>query len=333
MKKMKLACSSMAALLLSGTLVAQQNPNVPAGTQSPNTRQPQQGQAQPGQAQPGTPGRNQPPAQGQPRPGQQAGPMQGHDVIIAQLLALDNMEEVAIAQFVQKRSKSDEVKKFAKMMEEEHSEFLQKLQQVAPHAVQGSLAQVETGRDQDPNRRKNAQDRDGDEPNQDRSNPRTPGAGNQANNPPNNAQPGNNPNQQPAVRDGANNPNSQTPFSTASTTTNITKGGTMMGDALQMHQEIAQQCLADTKKMLQEKQGNELDMCYVGQQVVKHGAMKSKLTVFERHASPELKNLIAQGRETTENHLQEAERLIESLGKDAHSSDSSSSQRRNSKQE
>lgn len=84
-------------------------------------------------------------------------------------------------------------------------------------------------------------------------------------------------------------------------------------DMLQLHRELAEQCLADTQEMMNGKKGLEYDECFVGMQIAKHAAMKTKLEVFQRHASSELKELFAQGLTTTTSHLERAEELMEQL--------------------
>jgi predicted outer membrane protein len=77
---------------------------------------------------------------------------------------------------------------------------------------------------------------------------------------------------------------------------------------------VAEKCLADAKKSLGEKQGREFDHHFVGLQIVKHQAMQSKLAVFERHASSELRQIISDASKTTTKHLEQAEELKEQLG-------------------
>jgi predicted outer membrane protein len=84
-------------------------------------------------------------------------------------------------------------------------------------------------------------------------------------------------------------------------------------DAIALHQEIAQQCLKDTKEMLSEKEDSKFDQCFVGMQLARHAAMKTQLTVFQRHATGELKDIITQGLETTKKHFKTAENLMEQL--------------------
>jgi len=84
-------------------------------------------------------------------------------------------------------------------------------------------------------------------------------------------------------------------------------------DPVALHREIAQQCLADSEAMLNKKNGSKFDECFVGMQIAKHAAMKSKLTVLQRHASGELAELLSAGAKTTQMHLDHAEKLIQQL--------------------
>lgn len=90
-------------------------------------------------------------------------------------------------------------------------------------------------------------------------------------------------------------------------------------DIVQMQRELAQQCLTDTQAKLSKAEGNEFDKCYVGMQIVMHGGMKSKLTVFARHASGEFKQLLDQALQTTGKHLEHAESLMTELDDNADS--------------
>jgi predicted outer membrane protein len=100
------------------------------------------------------------------------------------------------------------------------------------------------------------------------------------------------------------------------TNTSITTSSTQNPqnfDAVALHQELAQQCLKDTKEMLSEKEASKFDQCFIGMQLARHAAMKTQLTVFQRHATGELKDIITQGLETTKKHMKTAENLMEQL--------------------
>jgi predicted outer membrane protein len=98
---------------------------------------------------------------------------------------------------------------------------------------------------------------------------------------------------------------------------------------MQIKHEIADQCLASTRRELESKSGSEFDECYVGMQVGAHMKMADALTVLERHASPELQPVLRKGLETVRTHLDHAKKVKKSLDeggeRTARSKDSSSS--------
>lgn len=84
-------------------------------------------------------------------------------------------------------------------------------------------------------------------------------------------------------------------------------------DMMQIHREMAQQCLNSAKKGLSDKKESEVDACFIGWQIATHGMMQDKLTVLERHASGELAKVLAEGRDTAQKHMQAAEKIMEEL--------------------
>jgi predicted outer membrane protein len=98
-------------------------------------------------------------------------------------------------------------------------------------------------------------------------------------------------------------------------------------DMLEIHREVAEECLNDAKRELGKKDGAEFDECFIGMQIGKHHGMKDKLVVFERYASPELKQVLAEGLSTTEKHLKKAEEIKKSLDTSSDSSKSSDSKK------
>jgi len=81
----------------------------------------------------------------------------------------------------------------------------------------------------------------------------------------------------------------------------------------QMKLELADECLANTRRELDGKSGKEFDSCFVGMNIAAHMHMITELTVFERHASPEFKPVLQRGRETAMHHLQHAKELIKNI--------------------
>jgi predicted outer membrane protein len=84
-------------------------------------------------------------------------------------------------------------------------------------------------------------------------------------------------------------------------------------DPVQLHRELAAQCLTDAKQMLTKSENKNFDECFVGHQIAMHGAMISKLKVLERHSSEELAQVLADGQKATQAHLEKAEQLMKEL--------------------
>lgn len=92
-------------------------------------------------------------------------------------------------------------------------------------------------------------------------------------------------------------------------------------DFLQIRREIAQECLASAKKKLTEEK-EHADKCFLGMQAGAHMAMISELTVLERHTSGELQQILADGKESAQKHLDRAESLMKDLNDDSKSTKS-----------
>jgi len=101
-------------------------------------------------------------------------------------------------------------------------------------------------------------------------------------------------------------------------------------DVIQLHREIAQQCLTDAKKKMSDESSDRFDACFIGHQIAKHSAMKTTLTVFQRHSSGEFAQLLSEGIQTTDKHLKDAEKIMDDLA-DHHKSSKSDKNDKNSK--
>jgi len=198
---------------------------------------------------------------------------------LAACVAIANQEEIALAKIAADKAKNKDVKEFADMLAEDHQGFLKKLQRFAPEA-QGSLQAATDGS------------------NQSRVQPAGGAVQAQATQPQAATQ-------QPAAQPGQ-------PIQQVANQAGGVQAGNHV-DVIQLHREVAQQCLADAKKKMGEKDGDEFDACFIGHQIAKHEEMKTKLTVFQRHASGEFAQLLASGIETTENHLKKAEDIMKDL--------------------
>jgi len=217
---------------------------------------------------------------------------QGSDHMLASCIAIANQEEVAMARMAEEKASSNEVKEFARMLVKDHQSFLQKLTQFSPEAAQDGF--LDHGNRGTGTQKSGAQrgdtDRPGSTDNQRSENQRR------------------DPNVQPATATGR---------TTAADTQRTSETGSQQPgqqiDVVQLHKEIAQQCLNSAKEKLGSKSGKAFDECFMHAQVQKHIGMKDKLTVFERHASPQLAQAISEGLKTTEMHLKKAEEISKDL--------------------
>jgi predicted outer membrane protein len=91
------------------------------------------------------------------------------------------------------------------------------------------------------------------------------------------------------------------------------RGSTAGIDMTQLQREIAQQCVADSKKYLNGKDEAEFDKCFVGMQIGKHAAMHTKLVVLQRHVGPEMQPMVSEGIQAIVKHMKAAESLMEKL--------------------
>jgi predicted outer membrane protein len=189
---------------------------------------------------------------------------------LATWLILENHGEVALSRFAQERATTDAVKDFAQRMVRDHSEMIDKLQQVAlgpggqqPRGQQrgaGGAGDIQGGQ---------ASDIQGSQP----------AAG-----------------QQRGFGGGMT--GVQDPFLA------------VMQDAKMRSTEMAQEELA-------RHQGVKFDVAYMGQQLVHHLAAVATLQSFQQHASQDLQPLIAQGLQTTQQHLTMARQIKEQLEQQA----------------
>jgi predicted outer membrane protein len=84
-------------------------------------------------------------------------------------------------------------------------------------------------------------------------------------------------------------------------------------DFLQMHQEMSDQCLKDSKEALSKKEGAEFDECFIAMQIAKHGMMHSSLTVLQRHTTGELQGFIKASLAKNDEHMKAASGLMEQM--------------------
>ena len=216
---------------------------------------------------------------------------QSKDRAFAECLAIMNREQVLVARYAQENASSDDVKKFAAMLEKDHQECLGELQQAFS---QDGTADSSAGKTT------NAQDRprtvtsDPDSQSQERARRASAESASNEQDGARRASGGNASQGAGNASQGAGNQDSSASF-------------------VQLRREVSDQVLKDTHETLSSKDGSEFDKCFVAMQVAKHGQMKSELTVLGRHASGDLSELLEKSLAKNEEHSKAAEKLMRQL--------------------
>jgi len=84
-------------------------------------------------------------------------------------------------------------------------------------------------------------------------------------------------------------------------------------DHLALKRELGEMCKQTFQREFSQKSGAEFDKCYMGQQVGAHLHAIDHMKVARNHASPELQQLLDEGIQTAETHLQHAKDLAKKL--------------------
>jgi predicted outer membrane protein len=100
---------------------------------------------------------------------------------------------------------------------------------------------------------------------------------------------------------------------------------------VRLKQQLGQQCVTSAERELEEKEGEEFDKCFMGMQIGLHMHMLDTLKVFSRYASPQLDEVIEDGEQATQEHLDKAKELMKDHeGKEGKNRSSASSDRSSS---
>jgi predicted outer membrane protein len=217
--------------------------------------------------------------------GMMRGGMMLHDRDMAMLLMIGNKGEIEMANHVQAKLTNDQSKQFAQQMIKDHTEFLQKLQAVGGRQGEGPAGN--TARAQEQPAPTTIQGQAG----QRQGGVQIAAGGVDV-------QVGGG----QGVQVGAPGAQGRSFYAPG------------MNPFISIKQEIAQECLAMAKKDLDQKQGVEVDKCYIGTQIVKHQDMIAQLTVCQRHSQDsQFKELCATGLQTAQHHLEMAKGIMKQL--------------------
>ncbi len=82
---------------------------------------------------------------------------------------------------------------------------------------------------------------------------------------------------------------------------------------MQIGKQADEQFLSMVQRDLEQKQGSEFDLAYIGGQIPAHMRMIADLTVMKRYVAQDLGQLLSEGAETAQHHLDEAKKICKSL--------------------
>jgi predicted outer membrane protein len=218
------------------------------------------------------------PAERTPQTDRAAQPAQPNTVegFFVECLTQANQAEVALGRIAEQRATDKEVQAFAEQMVKDHSAMLAKLQKLSPN----KSAATTTDRGEAVPRRAV------EDPAVDRAPPERRVAPGTAPEGARTAAPGGRP----------------------------ASGQNDLHAIAKINEEIHKRCLASAMEELEGKKGEEFDKCYTGMQIAAHQKMSDALAVLKNHVTtPELRQVITQGSETTQQHLSHAKNLMKSL--------------------
>lgn len=234
------------------------------------------------------------------------------DQEIAQCLIIDNHGEVTLAEFAQQKAQDPQVKQFAQMLVKDHGAFIQKLEQFAGRGDSVQLRGFRGGREgqqsgqQTPARPNQPNQREDATPNPNPQKQEQPRAGTTPQPQQDQlAQRDENQRDSAANRD----QNAQSRRGAAGQA----RGDMARGSWVGIKQQISDNIGAQVKKEMESLEPNEFDHAYLGNQIYCHMAMVETLKVLEQHASSDLKQVLQEGQQSAQKHLDHARQLMDTV--------------------
>jgi predicted outer membrane protein len=195
------------------------------------------------------------------------------DEKLAAWLACGNRAEVELGQLAAQKATHPQVRQFAEMMVKDHTQLLQQLKQINPEIEVADTAGQQLGQ----------------AARQPGQTAREPGQAEQQRL------------QQQAQQEQQRPGRSQ-----------LATGGAE-DQLMEIGKRASERKVELTKAYLQDKQGQEFDKCYIGWQIAAHIGMLAELEAMENAGSPQLQQIVSKASQGTEQHLQQAQQIAQTL--------------------
>jgi len=244
---------------------------------------------------------------------------------IADCLILDNQEEIAILEFAQQKAKNDDVKQAAKQMIDDHRQAIQKLQRFSSRGTAGSSSAANAAGDRSTT---NTAGTSGITAGAaaDTAGATTGASGTSITS-----------NDRAGARrearkyadgqnaSGAEGRGVQASGAIGGLSGSVSFGGgdREFGQLHQMAERKQQECIRMTEQDLSKHEGAKFDKALVGQQCVMHTSMLAKLKSLDGQTSSEFNELAQQLAQTTQQHKDHLDKLMEELSAQAEKGSSS----------
>lgn len=217
---------------------------------------------------------------------------QGQEVenYLANCLLNHNKAEIELSQFAEQQAQNPEVKKFAQQLVKDHTQMVQKLEQLAGAS---GTARKATAPSLDSAARTETERQPGDAtrlPGSSGTGPQTPAAG--------------------ATERNANDLNRNANEATARSAAG---GNSALHQLAGIEQKINDRCNQALREELQQKSGAEFDECFLGAQIAGHMHMLAALEVIPQETQGELKQVADEARPAVQKHLEHAKQLMTQL--------------------
>lgn len=218
--------------------------------------------------------------------------MSNPDRVLATWIALDNQEEMALAEIGAERATNPEIRKYAKLLVDDHASLIDQLKPFAPEIVTPGFLNASRvpAVDRVPTPKSVAL-----EPGVD---PVTKRARQEAS-----AKIAAEATRGPVPADEPESPQERAVVPDTNRDFNVE----------QLARELAIQRLASSRKMLGERRGVDFDRFFMAQQIVMHKAMRDKLIVYQTHVSPALADVLSNTEKGCDEHLAKAFALLRTL--------------------